>query len=604
MKKKTLGSRFRFQSIQTTMMMSFCTLILVSLAIFLLISMNYTKNSIVKNSTDYTRQLIFQVNKNIDSYIEYMENTSQMIVRSQDVQEYLFQDDPKDVKEEQRNRVINQFETVMNSRSDIRNVAVIGNNGRMLINQGNSKLNPYHTISDEEWYKNTKKLKNGEFALSISHVQNAIAGSYPWVITLSRGIYNYSTKNMEGIMFIDLNYRTINDLCKVVSLGEKGYIYLLDKDGKIIYHPQQQLLNSGLKVEEIQSVMDISGKKDSFVKKSDGDTKVYTVAGSEKTGWTVVGVSYMSELLKDRKIANFTYIITSVLLLIAGAAVAVLISRAVTKPIKVLDHSMKEVSKGNFDVKVEDETGTNEIGRLNTTFHIMIREIKRLTAQNIHDQEEKRKAEMRALQAQINPHFLYNTLDSIIWMAESGKHNREVVLMTASLAKLLRRSIGNDDELVTIEQEIEYTKTYLTIQRMRYQDKLEFNVIVDPDILNIKVVKLTLQPLVENAIYHGIKYSDHKGTIRLKGYLMGSDVMIEVADNGMGMDDQELKEIFTEHDTGEKSNGVGVYNVQNRLQLYYGSDYGLTYQSRKGAGTIVTVRIPVSKEAADDKEKE
>ena len=220
--------------------------------------------------------------------------------------------------------------------------------------------------------------------------------------------------------------------------------------------------------------------------------------------------------------------------------------------------------------------------------------------QNVRDQEEKRKSELKALQSQINPHFLYNTLDSIIWMAE-GKKNEEVVLMTASLARLLRQSISNEDEVVPIAQEIEYARGYLTIQKMRYKDKMEFQIDVDPSILHINLIKLVLQPIIENAIYHGLKYKESKGLLQVKGYMKDGNAVLQVIDNGVGMDADTLAHIYDKHKVNYQSNGVGVYNVQKRLQLYYGSDYGIVYESEKGKGTTATITIPGIQEGASEK---
>ena len=178
----------------------------------------------------------------------------------------------------------------------------------------------------------------------------------------------------------------------------------------------------------------------------------------------------------------------------------------------------------------------------------------------------KRQAQYLALQNQINPHFLYNTLDSIIWMAE-GKKYEDVVLMTASLARLLRQSISNEDETVLIGQEIQYVKSYLTIQKMRYKDKLEFEINVDPSINSVHIVKLVLQPIVENAIYHGLKYKESKGMLTVNGYQKDENAVIEIADDGVGMDEETLNRIFEKHKVNYRSNGVGVYNVQRRLSI-------------------------------------
>ena len=231
------------------------------------------------------------------------------------------------------------------------------------------------------------------------------------------------------------------------------------------------------------------------------------------------------------------------------------------------------------------------MGSLTKSFNTMTRRIRNLMDQNIHEQEEKRRIEMKALQSQINPHFLYNTLDSIIWMAESGK-NQEVVLMTSSLAKLLRQSISNEEEIVTVKSEFEYAGSYLTIQKMRYQDKLEYSLELDPEAARATIIKLALQPIIENAIYHGLKYKEDRGLLTVTGVRDGDDVVIEIRDDGVGMDEETRRHIFDEHKVNYRSNGIGVYNVQRRLKLFYGNSYGITYRSEKGVGTTARIRIP------------
>ena len=285
------------------------------------------------------------------------------------------------------------------------------------------------------------------------------------------------------------------------------------------------------------------------------------------------------------------YIIVTGIILGIAIIISILISKEITKPLEILKNSMKEVEKGDFETGYIEIIGQNEIVSLSKSFNIMICKIKKLIEQNITEQKQKRKSEIKALQAQINPHFLYNTLDSIIWMAECNK-TREVVIMTSSLAKLLRESISNEEEFTTIEREVNYIKSYLTIQQMRYKDKLEFEFDVEESIYSVRIIKLILQPIVENAIYHGIKYKEGKSLISIKGYDCGNEIEIIVKDTGVGMDKYQLEHIFDNCKRNEKSNGVGVSNVQMRLQLTYGKEYGLVYESKKSEGTTVKIRIP------------
>ena len=283
-------------------------------------------------------------------------------------------------------------------------------------------------------------------------------------------------------------------------------------------------------------------------------------------------------------------------LIIVALLISSLIARNITLPIQKLRDSMKSVQKGNFDIEDIEVISDNEIGSLTRSFNVMTHRIRELMEQNVKEQEQKRKIELKALQSQINPHFLYNTLDSIIWMAE-GKKNEEVVIMTASLARLLRQSISNEDEVVPIANEVEYARGYLTIQKMRYKDKLEFQIEVEPSILHIPLIKLVLQPIIENAIYHGLKYKESKGLLIVKGFMKDGNAVLQVIDDGVGMDEETLAHIYDRHKVNYHSNGVGVYNVQKRLKLYYGDDYGITYESKKGEGTTATITIPGRQEA-------
>ena len=310
----------------------------------------------------------------------------------------------------------------------------------------------------------------------------------------------------------------------------------------------------------------------------------------KSTGWNLVHIIPQSWLLADLwKISML--IVTAV----AGTLLVTLFSlnrilTNVIRPLKKLERHMGRVSLENLSEKV-DITTDDEIGHLAGNFNSMLERIENLKEQVVEEQEDKRKYELQALQAQINPHFLYNTLDSIIWMAEGRKYE-EVVLMTASLARLLRQSISNEDEVVPLAREVEYAKGYLTIQKMRYKDKLEFEIDVEPSILNIPLIKLVLQPIIENAIYHGLKYKESKGLLQVKGFMEDGNAVLQVIDNGVGMDEETLSHIYDKHKVNYHSNGVGVYNVQKRLKLYYGENYGIAYESEKGVGTTATITIP------------
>ena len=585
----------RFKSIQSTIMVSFSVLMVIAVLIFLFIALNFTKNTIYENSINYTSQIIKQVNYDIDSYMDYMLNISSIIAANSDVSYYLYNtQQPEEELKEEKERILSQFKTIRNSRNDIYNIAVVADNGRSILNDGEDQFTEYIDVREQSWYQAALSTKN-LIAISSSHVQNAIKSSYKWVITLSRPLVNYKTGENDGVFFIDLNYNAISSLCSNNNIGGSGYIFILDENGNIIYHPQQQLMYGGLKTENIDEIM--SSTKDHF-QSEEGD-KLYTISKSDMTGWTVVGAAYTSELLKNNKQAQMMYLLVAGVLLLGVIAISSIISREITKPIRQLRDSMSMVEEGRFDKANVPVTASNEVGSLSKSFNVMTERIHTLMEQNVYEQKQKRKNELKALQAQINPHFLYNTLDSIIWMSEAGR-NDEVVLMTSALARLFRQSISNDKEQVTIAEEIEYVRSYLTIQKMRYKDKLEYSIDVSPEINHVMIIKFALQPLVENAIYHGLKYKETKGNLSIRGYVRGKKAYITIADDGVGMEEAALEHIFDETKKEHKSNGVGVPNVQKRLKLYYGQEYGISYISRKGVGTVATVTVPLEEQADDE----
>ena len=584
-----MRSRFQFKSIRSGMLICFLPIILSALLLIYGFSFRYTEQNVLNNSVNGTMQLIEQANHNIDSYLDYMENISYLMSGDKDLLRYLFSEKDPVRREELKSSVLERFRLVRETRDDIYNIGAVAGPNHILINDGTQTLNPYADILHEAWYRDALETDKGMTVLSSSRVQNIIMNEYPWVVTLSSPLrYPGRTKN-QGVFFIDLNYKAIEEQCERIDLGARGYVFILDKKGNILYHPKQQLIYSGLKVEQIKEVLDC--REEYFLSGKGMQQKLYTITVSQKTGWTVVGVAYTSELLKNRSQTQLIYTLVTLLLCLVLTAAVTILSRRITKPMILLQNSMKWVERGKFEQVDLTRIPDHEIRTLGNAFNMMADEIQKLMAENIREQEEKRRNEMKALLSQINPHFLYNTLDSIVWMAEAGK-NREVVHMTMALARLLRRSISSDQELFTIRQETDYVKNYLDIQQMRYKDKLDYEMAIDEAILEKPVIRLVLQPLAENAIYHGIKYKSGRGLIRIEAYPEGKDIILKVTDNGKGMTEEQMKSIFQKHKVNYERNGVGVYNVQTRLKLYYGREYGLCYESSPDGGTAAIVRIP------------
>jgi two-component system sensor histidine kinase YesM len=295
--------------------------------------------------------------------------------------------------------------------------------------------------------------------------------------------------------------------------------------------------------------------------------------------------------------------IFSIILIFSAVGFAVVaawsLSKSIYTPIKKLHDVTTTITKNDLQALMTSDN-VDEITELGMSFNIMIGKIKELLDSKIKEQENLKKAELRALQAQINPHFLYNTLDTIIWMAESKKTDQVVKIVTA-LSKFFRISLSKGMDWITIGEEVERIKSYLTIQKMRYRDILDFKIEVDKDVAENTILKLILQPLVENALYHGIKNKRKGGTINVRARRKGEDeVLLEVEDDGIGFTPEKLAKLRAElnNDSGDikMESGYGIGNVNNRIRLYYGKQYGLSIQSEYSTGTCVTLVIPAKME--------
>ncbi len=296
------------------------------------------------------------------------------------------------------------------------------------------------------------------------------------------------------------------------------------------------------------------------------------------------------------KRANVTVLLSTVILIVILVLCLLLtrmITRSVTQPIRELCTATREVAKGNFSpAEIESD---DEIQVLTNSFNDMAGEIQFLIENIKREQWNLRDTELKLLQAQINPHFLYNTLDAIVWMAEGGQ-DREVVAMVTALSEFFRTTLSEGQDSITIREEESHIRSYLSIQEFRYADILEYEIRIDPAIYDYYILKLTLQPLVENALYHGIKNKRGKGKIIVSGYEEDGQVFLEVRDNGIGMDQEELEKLRRKlkgHEVHER--GFGLGNVDERIRLNYGPEYGVSFSSVKGEGTVAVVRIPKKK---------
>lgn len=581
------------RSIQSAMLMAFSGLVLLTVLIMGVVSYTLAEDALAQTARDYTGQLIGQVTQGIDTYIDHMQDISEVVVRNSDVTAVVSGNDSV------RGDVGALLSSIQQTRDDISLMVVLDADDEPVFHDESLSLNPAVEPAQQDWYRDAVEAK-GRSVVSSARVQNVVLDRYAWVLTLSRTI-DSDTPNSPGVFLVDLNFRVIEELVQRVELGRRGYIFIVDDRGGLVFHPQQQLIYSNLREERIAEVMDI--ERGSIRVDGDGTPMLYTVARSEATGWRIVGVNYVDELLYNRTALQRYYALWGLVCFAAVILVSVLIASQISRPLRALSESMAAVEQGDFTSRLENRWH-NEIGELAHDFNLMLDTIADLMRENEREQEAKRISELKALQHQITPHFLYNTLDSIIWMAD-GREFEDVIEMTSALARLLRLSIRQGDELVSVEDEVEHVTSYLRIQSIRYRESLKYDVEMEPGMASFRSLKVILQPIVENAIYHGLRERAGSGSVQIRCFREGECLVFEVVDDGVGIDEEILPMLLdysnTAHNTDDRERSVGVRNVDERIRLYFGGGFGLSFESKPGYGTRVRITqplIPVGEEIA------
>jgi len=531
-----------------------------------------------ENAFRNSQQIVDQASYNLENYVEVTSDLFNMvhhaIGKSDDVSS---------------DAMRNQLESMMSTRTDTVALALFDDRGELMLDLPNVELKDTLQISKEGWFRSALDTA-GHLSISLPHVQNLYKQQFRWVVSLSKSItVQHNGKQVHGVLLMDVNFNTIDELSERISLGQKGYVYILDESaGNIVYHPQLELIYPNLKEENVELALKYT--YGSFIDESAEEAKMISVQTIGNVGWKVVGVSYMDEVMTTSSELNRSMTKLLIALALIVFLLSSLVASRISRPIRRLELSMKSVERGDFDLTVSGE-GPLEIKHLADRFNIMIGTIKQLMNRIVTEQESKRKYELEALQAQINPHFLYNTLNTVVRMVGMNK-NEEVITTITALSKLFRISIGKGKSLITIADEMEHARNYLIIQQMRFKNKFDYSFDMQEEALSFVTLKLIIQPLIENALMHGIEPSVDKGHIAVSVKLDGSEVVIKVSDNGLGMSAEQLGKILSGTAVSSKGSGVGVKNVQERIRLYFGDAYGLHFESEQEVGTTVTIRFP------------
>jgi two-component system, sensor histidine kinase YesM len=597
--KKRLESMNLFQRL----LLYFALVMILPLIIVASIIYMQSSNLLEKQTEDYLGQVVTNVNFQTDRFVKNYELVTLPIVSNPNVKHFLdLEENNVYVKEHIRYQYYENIWTMMDNiviqKPEINRMYILGDNKRQiwLRDKGGS--------FSEENYNNLKKItpESGKIIIHPSNQNGRIT------LTIARKIRGMKSFSPNGILGIEINASELGELWKEANLGNEGFFMIADPNGKVIYHPEAKFIGKTLNQvgkEEISKL-----KQGTFFDKWNNESTFFHFLTSEYTGWKLIAAVPKSQLFAPISGVRLTAIISAVMVIIIAFVLSVNSIRQVVKPIQLLERTMKTVEKGEWK-KVPTLPRNDEISSLLKSYNRMVDRLSTLVDQvykaelsnqqvkiELQERElEKQKVEIQALQSQINPHFLYNTLET---MNGYGIINgiEEISKMAGALAGMFRYSVRNL-EMVTLADEIEHVKGYLVIHELRIRKPINLILDIDPSLYNAPMVKLSLQPLVENAIQHGYRKAMNEIILTIRTKIIGSCLHVCVIDNGRGIQDDRLNEIreFIKADRKNKPElrsdlGIGVTNVNRRIQLLFGNQYGLDLSSRINEGTTVSIILP------------
>jgi len=556
--------------------------------------------TIENETTGHMRQLIRQVTRNIEFYVKKMEGIILTLTEDQNIQTFFEAGNNNEQFTGKRAEAVNNLLfTVSEANPEIAGIFLVNENDENLSNE----IQPItrDPLIQEPWYI-CAVLTPSVIQLRPRPIGRNLKMPYSAddVVSIIKGVKNPKTGECLGVVLIDMKLDVVENIFINMTLGQGGFLYIEDAQGEIVYAPVNDIVyrvrTEWLTVPNPNRIPDETANQGiSIVRKIKGENYQIIAQESAVTEWKTVGVFPLKEIMRQvSSIRYYSFIIAGVTVAFAFLA-SVLFAGTIAKPVIKLRTLMKKAEEGNLDVRY-DGNDEDEINYLGKSFNTLLERIQKLIDMVYHEQQSKREAELRALQEQIKPHFLYNTLDTIQWMAQDHKADDIVQIVTA-LTSLFRIGLSKGQEIIKLSDEIEHVRSYLIIQKARYEDKFDFSLSVDDDVIPTMVLKLTLQPLVENAIYHGVKEREGHGFISVEACKRDGMLILRVSDDGAGMSQAKLtavRALLSEAPVKRNDKvGYGISNVNERIQISFGKEYGLRFESELNKGTTVELLHPL-----------
>lgn len=575
------------QGVQFTVLVSFTV---VSVLFMVLLGFSLYQRFSLRTRTMMTEsmeQLMNQTEANVEDYLTSMRRVS----------DAMYYDTIKD-KDMTRDSLDSEMSLLYEANKDnLISFALFKRDGSLVGAAPVSTMKEGMDVREQPWF-NLAMNKPENLHFSTPHVQNIFNASsfrYYWVISLSRIVeLTYSGVPVRGVLLVDMNYSTIEQMMdRVNGSSSYQYFYLCDSDGELIYHPR--MIQIGVEKYKENNLAASDYEDGVHEEIFGGERRVVVVKTISYTGWKLVGVIPMSRFRLGTVSTELFTILVILSAILALLVINRLVTNRITSPILRLNRSIQNMEGGRVNPDNVYIGGPSEIEHLGRSLQGSFRQVNALMDDVVREQEERRRTELDALQSQINPHFLYNTLDSIVWMIE-GERNSDAVFMVTQLASLFRISLSKGRTVISIRDELVHARNYMNIQKVRYKDAFEVRWDIQEEILDCCTVKLILQPILENAIYYGVDAMDDEGEIDVVGRKEGDTILLSVKDNGLGMPQEKVDQLLSDEEHEEREHkhgsGVGLINVHKRIKLRFGSQYGLTIESEPDEGTMVTIRIP------------
>ena len=509
---------------------------------------------------------ISQTSHFIQSYIKKLETTSTSLTQQTDVLAYAENPSQDKVK-----GILDLFLTILKADQDLKAVVLVTKSGQVISTDDSVQMKTSSDMMTEDWYQ--KAIHQGaKPVLTPAHKSDS-----QWVISVTQELLDAKGADL-GVLRLDISYETLEAYLNQLQLGQQGFAFIINENHEFVYHPKHTVYSSASEMEAMKP----------YIKTGQGYTLDHqSYVSQEKiagTDWTVIGVSSLEKLDQVRSQLMWTLLGASFTSLLACLCLVWFSLKRWIAPLNDLRETMLEIASGGQNLRAK-EAGAHELREVSRQFNAMLDQIDQLMAAIRRQEETTRQYQLQALSSQINPHFLYNTLDTIIWMAEFQDSQR-VVQVTKSLATYFRLALNQGKDLIYLSDEINHVRQYLFIQKQRYGDKLEYEINENPAFDKLVLPKLVLQPLVENALYHGIKEKEGQGHIKLSVKKQDSGLVIRIEDDGIGFQDAS-----DSSQSQLKRGGVGLQNVDQRLKLHFGDNYQMKIDSATLKGTTVEIYI-------------